>query len=124
MDGCTSLKSWYDIASPPCLEHASLLNKTDLVQDQDLFQVGIDRPGVPHPLPNDSFARWAIGPRNLYLNFSDPTLLNLENKKWEDDYVVIPKEFPEGSWIYLIIYGNSTAPTPGLRRIIPAAHPV
>ena len=121
MDGYTTLKSRYDIASP---EYTGLLNQVDLVQNQSLFQVGIDNPGVPHPLPNDKFARWAIGPRNLYLNFSDPTVLNLENKKWKDDYVVIPKEFPEGSWIYLIIYGNSSAPTPGLRRIIPAAHPV
>ena len=100
--------------------------ETDPVRDQDIFGVGVDRPGPGEgqPLPNDSFFRWAIGPRPLYLNLSEPTILNLENQQWNPDYVVIPKDFPEDSWVYLIIYGNATGVPSGARLTIPAAHPV
>ena len=70
------------------------------------------------------FVRWAIGPKALYLNFSDPTILNLENKEWDPDYVVIPKNIPEGEWIYMIIFGNTTSIPSNARATIPAAHPV
>lgn len=103
-----------------------LLSNVDPVHDEDLFQVGVDEPGPGQgqPLPNDSFARWAIGPRNLYINFSDPTILNLEDRQWDPDYVVIPKDYPEGSWIYLIIYGNASGVPARARGTIPTAHPV
>ncbi|KAL8731715.1 MAG: hypothetical protein Q9181_004204 [Wetmoreana brouardii] len=98
----------------------------DHVLNQDLFDVGIDGPtaGQGHPLPNDSFVRWAIGPRNLYVNFSEPTVLNLHKKQWNPDYVVIPKDYPDGGWVYLIIYGNVTGVPSRARRTIPAAHPL
>ena len=100
---------------------------TDLtVPNVDRFDVGRDtpKPGEGEPLPNDLFVRWAIGPKFLYLNFSDPTVLNLKNKEWDPDYVVIPKNVSEGSWIYLLIFGNSTGLPPSERQAIPAAHPV
>ena len=100
---------------------------TDLtVPNVDQFAVGRDAP-LPNegePLPNDTFLRWAIGPKNLYLNFSDPTILNLKNKQWDPDYVVIPKNFAEGSWIYLLIFGTALGLPPSQRQFIPAAHPV
>ena len=102
---------------------------TDLEQKNvDLFEVGRDKPlaGEGEPLPTDTFVRWAIGPEPLYLNFSEPTILNLQNKEWKDDYVVIPKPATNGSWIYLLIIGNATGlpPNPNPRQFIAAAHPV
>lgn len=100
---------------------------TDLtVPNEERFAVGTDTPGKGEgkPLPSDPFVRWAIGPKNLYLNFSDPTILNLDNKQWNPDYVVIPKPFPEDSWIYLLIWGAAAGVPPSARRTIPAAHPV
>lgn len=91
-----------------------------------MFEVGIDpyEEGQGQPLPNDAFIRWAIAPRAMYLNFSDPTVLNLRNREWNPDYAVIPKDYPADAWIYLVIYTNSTSiPTSG-RLTIPAAHPV
>ena len=102
-------------------------NYIDLtVPNEERFAVGTDTPapGQGKPLPNDPFVRWAIGPKNLYLNFSDPTILNLDKKQWNPDYVVIPKPFPEDSWIYLLIWGAAAGVPPSQRRTIPAAHPV
>ncbi|KAL8637645.1 MAG: hypothetical protein Q9228_005105 [Teloschistes exilis] len=94
----------------------------------DRFQVGLDAPapGQGHPLPNDPFRRWAIGPHPLYLNFSDPTILNLTATNYTADYVVIPQAVPKGAWIYMIIYGNATgtgAPV-GSRLQASVAHPL
>ncbi|KAI4200170.1 MAG: hypothetical protein LQ350_004131 [Teloschistes chrysophthalmus] len=109
----------WQVPQPPTL---------DLDRNQDLFEVGLDAPGPGqgHPLPNDQFRRWAIGPRPLYLNFSDPTILNLQNTNYKADYVVIPQDVPEGGWIYMIIYGNATgtgAPV-GSRLLASVAHPL
>ncbi|KAI4091883.1 MAG: hypothetical protein LQ344_003840 [Seirophora lacunosa] len=91
-----------------------------------LFEVGLDPyvEGQGHPLPNDAFVRWAIAPKAMYLNFSDPTVLNLRNTKWNPDYAVIPKDYPEDSWIYMVIYTNRTSIPSSGRQTVPAAHPL
>ncbi|KAL8662030.1 MAG: hypothetical protein Q9202_005084 [Teloschistes flavicans] len=96
--------------------------------NQDLFAVGLDRPapGQGHPLPTDPFARWAIGPKPLFLNLSDPTILELQKTQYNADYVVIPEDVLDGSWVYMIIYGNATgsgAPI-GNRLLAAVAHPL
>lgn len=92
--------------------------------EQEQLHVGLQSPvpgqGQGHPRPNDKFNHWAIGERPLWLNFSNPTILNLNNKTFNPDYVVVPENYPEGSWVYLIVTENFTNP---LRRPI-AAHPV
>lgn len=133
--------NWYQLCHGRChnrllwvsafavvLHRSRTYKRTDLDRNQDLFEVGLDAPGPGqgHPLPNDQFRRWAIGPRPLYLNFSDPTILNLQNTNYKADYVVIPQDVPEGGWIYMIIYGNATgtgAPV-GSRLLASVAHPV
>ncbi|KAL8952388.1 MAG: hypothetical protein Q9222_001697 [Ikaeria aurantiellina] len=101
-------------------------NNIHPVINDELFGVGGVNPvpGQGHPLPSDLFFRWAIGPRNLYLNYSEPTIMNLDKKQWNPDYVVIPKDYPEGSWVYMVIYGNTTDVQPMGRQLIPAAHPI
>jgi len=93
---------------------------------KDLFEVGIQNtttfPG--HPLPTDHFARWAIGKQPLYINFSDPTILNLDNTTFSSEYVVIPQDVPQDAWVYLIITSTDVdAPNPD-RQFVPAAHPI
>ncbi|KAI4110559.1 MAG: hypothetical protein LQ345_006970 [Seirophora villosa] len=97
----------------------------DLIGNDTLFEVGLDPyvEGQGHPLPNDAFVRWAMAPKAMYLNFSDPTVLNLRNTKWNPDYAVIPKDYPEDSWIYMVIYTNRTSIPSSGRRTVPAAHP-
>lgn len=103
-----------------------LITSKDLIGNDTLFEVGLDPyvEGQGHPLPNDAFVRWAMAPKAMYLNFSDPTVLNLRNTKWNPDYAVIPKDYPEDSWIYMVIYTNRTSIPSSGRRTVPAAHPV
>lgn len=114
----------YQLPNRGCDVRANILE--DLVANDTLFHVGVDTPlsGQGRPLPNDSFARWAIGPKPMYLNFSDPTLLNLKNTKWNPDYAVIPKDYPKDSWIYMVIYTNASSVPPSARQTVPGAHPV
>lgn len=112
--------------SPRRISEGHVDGPGELVGNDTLFEVGVDPP-IPNqgkPLPNDSFVRWAIGPKNMYLNFSDPTVLNLRNTQWNPDYVVIPKDYPEDSWIYMVIYTNLTSVPSFGRATVPAAHPV
>lgn len=87
------------------------------------FYVGMQypNPGHHHPLAHDNFSLWAIGDNPLWLDYSNPTILYLDNKTFNPDYVVIPEDCPEGSWIYLVI--KSSFPKSN-RTQIPAAHPV
>ena len=61
----------------------------------------------------------------MWLNFSDPTVLNLDKTKFLPEKVVIPKNYPAGSWVYLVI---TSFPPQDLedrdRLFVPAAHPV
>ncbi|MCJ1242266.1 hypothetical protein MMC14_010273 [Varicellaria rhodocarpa] len=96
-------------------------------ENQNLFKVGLESPDQDkgRPLPNNTFAHWAIGSDPLWLDFSNPTIINLNNTQWKDDLVVIPKDYPEDSWIYIVITSNNTNIPDKLkeRRFVGAAHP-
>ncbi|MCJ1267361.1 hypothetical protein MMC22_007246 [Lobaria immixta] len=99
-------------------------DSTPLGKFGDDFGVGLDipSPGQGRPLPTDRFAHWAIGDRPLWLNFNDPTILNLDNKTFNPDYVVIPEDYPAG-WVYLLVTAIPLAQEPE-RIPIGAAHPI
>lgn len=105
----------------------SFIGDNDDVLAKKPFEVGLEFPQPPNgrPKPNDIFVRWAIGAEPMFLNFSDPTILNLKNKVWAPEKVVIPKNYPVGSWVYLIITG-AKPPVPGdpNRQFARAAHPI
>lgn len=105
----------------------SFIGNNDDVLARKPFEVGLERPQPPNgrPKPNDIFVRWAIGSEPMYLNFSDPTILNLKNKVWAPEKVVIPKDYPVGSWVYLIITGAQPPVRGDPDRIFArAAHPI
>ncbi|KAK0715335.1 multicopper oxidase-domain-containing protein [Lasiosphaeris hirsuta] len=84
---------------------------------------------VPHPhrpQEGDNFFWWALGAHPLWLNFSDPTLLNLSSTSWKDNYVVVSKDGTADTWVYLIVTGPSglTVPKGGDRSFFPVAHPM
>ncbi|CVL05784.1 uncharacterized protein FMAN_10540 [Fusarium mangiferae] len=59
------------------------------------------------PHAGDRFSWWAFGERPLWLDFSNPTITLIEERKeWPDDYVIVPAENRDG-WVYLVI----TAPS-------------
>lgn len=105
----------------------SFIGDNDDVLAKKPFEVGIENPKPPngHPKPTDNFFRWAIGTDPMYLNFSDPTILNLNKKVWAPEKVVIPKNYPVGAWVYLIITG-AKPPVEGdpTRQFFPVAHPI
>ncbi|KAJ3524320.1 hypothetical protein NM208_g12103 [Fusarium decemcellulare] len=79
----------------------------------------LDRPAL-----GDNFTWWSFGDDPLWLNFSDPTILNLDNKTWSKDYVVIHDNNKDG-WVYLVITAPAS-PQVGLpgRSFFPVAHPL
>ena len=110
-------------------------NETDKMVNNS-FEIGTEIPKPPdgRPFPCDRFARWSMGKEPMYLNFSDPTILNLQGdpRSFPDRKVVVdfPQDqwaHPEDSWVYMIItgmYHNDSRPRDLDRRFIPAAHPV
>ncbi|KAI1385834.1 putative multicopper oxidase [Hypoxylon trugodes] len=87
------------------------------------YVVGTDQ-SPNRPASGDNFAFWSFGANPMWLNFSDPTVLNLDNTTWDTDYVVVP-DSNKGGWVYMAIaapeanqaiLSNKTFPT--------AAHPL
>ncbi|KAK3984630.1 laccase [Cladorrhinum sp. PSN332] len=78
------------------------------------------------PERGDNFTWWALGNHPLWLNFSDPTLLNLSSTTWQDDYVVVSKNGTADTWVYLVVTGPSglTVPVGANRSFFPVAHPM
>lgn len=94
------------------------------------FEVGIDEPLPPdgRPLESDLFYRWSMGRKPMFLNFSDPTINNLHKNasQFPAEKVVIPKDYPKGHWIYMVITGNVTKGEEQeiSRKFVPSSHPV
>ncbi|KAI9719092.1 MAG: hypothetical protein M1812_003722 [Candelaria pacifica] len=93
---------------------------------KDFFEVGRQIPyhGDGRPLPNDTFSRWAISDRPMWLNFSDPTILNLDKREWNPELAVVSDDSPAGSWIWMVITGNTTMSPLSGKQFKPAAHPL
>ncbi|KAJ9131774.1 Laccase 2 [Pleurostoma richardsiae] len=87
------------------------------------FDIGKDS-RKDRPALSDNFTWWSFGANPLWLNFSDPTILNLDNKTWNKDYVVVPEHNKDG-WVYLAITAPAS-PQAGLpgRSFFPVAHPL
>ena len=73
-----------------------------------------------------------MGRNPLWLNFSNPTILNVNQKKnWDDDptlsdLVVVNEQNADSkdSWIYLLITATKFPNGLSTRRFVPAYHPV
>lgn len=73
-----------------------------------------------------------MGRNPLWLNFSNPTILNVnQNKSWDDDPalsdLVVVSELnadSKDSWIYLLITATKFPNGLSIRRFVPAYHPV
>lgn len=56
------------------------------------------------------------------LNFSNPTILNLDNSSFNDQYAVISEDYNHG-FVYLIITSQNTTDDKN-KSLVPAAHPI
>lgn len=62
-------------------------------------------------------------PNTAYrLNFSNPTILNLENTTFNQEYAVIPENYADG-YVYLVITTQNLTNPPD-KIVAPAAHPI
>ena len=99
-------------------------------QQPSTFEAGIENPPAPGPLPPPGqFSRWSLGKQPLWLDFSNPTILNVNKLRtaedWPPQYVVVPQSVTTGSWIYLVITTNAFpfGPNPN-KNFVPASHPI
>ncbi|KAL9101251.1 MAG: hypothetical protein Q9187_009265 [Circinaria calcarea] len=90
----------------------------------DTFEAGLTTPTKDHPTPHGNFSRWAIGEHPLWLNFSNPTILNLNNTNWDPELVVVPENLKDDSWIYLLITATDIPFPNQNRNFVAAAHPI
>ena len=97
-------------------------------QEASTFEAGLEPAPAPGPLPPPgNFSRWELATQPLWLNFSNPTILNVNQAKtsWPPQMVVVPENVPANSWVYLLVtatafpFGASTG-----RNFVPASHPV
>ena len=85
-------------------------------------------PGLSDPAPHGNFSRWEMGPMSMWLNFSNPTILNVNQTPkypWANESIVIQHEAQVEDWVYLLITstGFPFGKSPN-RNFVPAAHPV
>ncbi|KAB2570897.1 Laccase-2 [Lasiodiplodia theobromae] len=66
--------------------------------------------------------RWDLTDTPMWLDFSNPTILNLENTTWNPEYAVIDYNFDRG-FVYLVITANLTRLGEN-KTEIPAGHPI
>jgi len=82
--------------------------------------------GKPHP--GDKIVRWEIGDSPMWLNFADPTILNIHrdpSKPWPKEYVVVPEDYDQNKWIYLAITSKRfDKEIQKEKKFITLAHPV
>ena len=98
-------------------------------QETSTFQVGLDTAPYdgPNPPPAGEFSHWVLGKQPLWLNFSNPTILDVNKQKqnWPPAYVVVPEPVNNNTWVYLLITatGFPFGSTPD-RNFLPVNHPV
>ncbi|CAF9923127.1 MAG: hypothetical protein ALECFALPRED_002306 [Alectoria fallacina] len=82
----------------------------------DTFEANIDS-NITH-----GYNRWDLTSTPLWLNFSNPTILNLDNITFDPYYAIIPEDYTQG-YVYLVITGQNLPDFP-VKLNAPAAHPM
>ncbi|KAM0364816.1 hypothetical protein ACHAPK_010208 [Fusarium culmorum] len=98
----------------------------ELDYEKAQFDIGLKK-YKDRPEKGDGFQWWAFGENPLWLNFSNPTILNLNNDTWDPNYAVdlVVPDSKKDEWVYIAI----TAPPAPLvnkpdRVFAPVAHPL
>lgn len=66
--------------------------------------------------------RWDLTDTPMWLDFGNPTILNLQNTSWNPEYAVIDYNYDRG-FVYLVITANLSRLGDN-KREIPAGHPI
>ncbi|KAJ1336154.1 L-ascorbate oxidase [Microdochium nivale] len=90
--------------------------------DGERFGVAFNASGATDVFPLAKFAfdmDPSTGWRPLQINYSDPLFLHLDNfgGDWPRQWAVVPENFTENDWVYIVLTGNGSSTTFG-------AHPI
>ncbi|KAF2762432.1 hypothetical protein EJ05DRAFT_459204 [Pseudovirgaria hyperparasitica] len=92
------------------------------------FDVGISKSSGPPYVPEEELSRWAMHTAPFRINFSEPTILQLD--KYDSiidrpylDIITIDEEESD-QWIWMVITGYAIPSGGGERSFFPAAHPM
>ncbi|KAL2043517.1 hypothetical protein N7G274_003824 [Stereocaulon virgatum] len=67
--------------------------------------------------------RWDLTDTPLWLNFSNPTILNLGNTTWNPEYAIIQESYDRG-YVYIVITTQAIRKDPSKNTHSVAAHPI
>jgi len=97
---------------------------TGLPAENHTFIAGMDLVAGPPYYPRKPMRKWDLTRHPMWLNFSQPTLLNL-NTDWEKKkyLAVVTTDSTYESWIELLIEGGRPEKAPP-GSFVPAAHPI
>jgi len=89
------------------------------------YPVGLNKT-ENRPQKGDRFRLWAIGNEPMWLNYEQPTIMNLDRTTWPPEWVV-SDEFANATadqWLFIAITMPGISKKNKGRMIVPAAHPV
>lgn len=97
-------------------------------QESSTFEAGLDSPPAPGPFPPPGpFSHWSLASQPLWINFSNPTIRNVNQAKtdWAPQMVVVPENVQPNAWVYLLVTATAFpfGTSPG-KNFVPASHPV
>ncbi|KAI0893813.1 multicopper oxidase-domain-containing protein [Annulohypoxylon nitens] len=93
------------------------------------FDIGLQS-SAGRPASGDNFAFWSFGANPLWLNFSNPTIMNLDNTTWNPDYVIVSDNTTDNDpndperWVYIVITAPPPSSLDGNKIFVSAAHPL
>ncbi|RSL78709.1 hypothetical protein CEP51_007958 [Fusarium floridanum] len=99
------------------------ITKVELNNRSKDFDIGLDTVD-DRPVGGNNFSWWSFGENPLWVDFSNPTITELNRTTpWPKDYVVVPAENRDG-WVYLVITAPKASVAGKKRNFAPVAHPL
>ncbi|KAF2875967.1 putative laccase precursor [Massariosphaeria phaeospora] len=91
------------------------LNEAEIAQDTHDAGLDLVTAGRLNAL------RWELADTPLWLNFSDPTILNLDNSTWNPEYAIQDYDYSNNEqFVYMVVNSGSTNP----REKVGGHHPI
>jgi hypothetical protein len=107
------------------VEPPSNIVSEDLRDDKSFrFDVGRHKIGGAPYHPSENLTRWDMHLAPLRIDFSNPTILNATQEKYDNYLSVVTAKGNETQWIWLVITAPGNVPPDGARSFVPAAHPM
>lgn len=87
---------------PWCVDQHPQNNVTEDTYEAAVQTAVPDQPDQQLGPPGHPYKHWFLGDRPMWLNFSEPTILNVDESIANENYTVIQGKFPMGSALYFL----------------------